>query len=131
MIALELINQRSKHVLKEEALNHADGDRITPRKHAIGDETEAVAKDEEPWYSNLTDGGCEAKASVDYKRSMTSLNAWMSTPMNMMKKESISAPLSRSGDRLIEARSDPKPSDRATHLSFSVLTLLAKESMSN
>ncbi|KAG0498657.1 hypothetical protein HPP92_003348 [Vanilla planifolia] len=53
---------------EEEALNHADGDRITHGQHAIGDETEAAAKDEEPWYSNPTDGGCEAEAGVDYKR---------------------------------------------------------------
>ncbi|KAG0450349.1 hypothetical protein HPP92_026931 [Vanilla planifolia] len=61
VLKLELINQRSKHVLKEEALNHADGDRITPGQHAIGDETE-------PGYSNPTNGGCEAEAGVDYKR---------------------------------------------------------------
>ncbi|KAG0493465.1 hypothetical protein HPP92_004459 [Vanilla planifolia] len=53
---------------KEEALNHVDDDRITHGQHAIGDETEAAAKDEEPWYSNPTDGGCEAEAGVDYKR---------------------------------------------------------------
>ncbi|KAG0447132.1 hypothetical protein HPP92_028472 [Vanilla planifolia] len=29
---------------------------------AIGDEIEVAAKDEEPWHSNLTDGGCEAEA---------------------------------------------------------------------
>ncbi|KAG0450353.1 hypothetical protein HPP92_026935 [Vanilla planifolia] len=46
---------------KEEALNHADGDRITPGQHAIGDETE-------PWYSNPTNGGCETEVGVDYKR---------------------------------------------------------------
>ncbi|KAG0461902.1 hypothetical protein HPP92_020378 [Vanilla planifolia] len=53
---------------EEEALNHADGDRITHGQDAIGDETEAAAKDEEPRYSNPTDGGCEAEAGVDYKR---------------------------------------------------------------
>ncbi|KAG0447849.1 hypothetical protein HPP92_028118 [Vanilla planifolia] len=37
-------------------------------KHAIGDEIEAATKDEEPRYSNPTDGGCEAEAGVDYKR---------------------------------------------------------------
>ncbi|KAG0451102.1 hypothetical protein HPP92_026591 [Vanilla planifolia] len=68
MIGLELINQRSKHVLKEEALNHAVGDRITPSQHAFGDETKAIAKDEEPPYSNMADGGWEAEAGVDYKR---------------------------------------------------------------
>ncbi|KAG0446757.1 hypothetical protein HPP92_028671 [Vanilla planifolia] len=46
---------------KEEALNHANDDVITPRQHAIGDETE-------PWYSNPIDGGCEGEAGVDYKR---------------------------------------------------------------
>ncbi|KAG0459381.1 hypothetical protein HPP92_022509 [Vanilla planifolia] len=50
-----------KTCAKEEALHHADGDRITHGQHAIGDETE-------PWYSNRTDGGCVAEAGVDYKR---------------------------------------------------------------
>ncbi|KAG0484633.1 hypothetical protein HPP92_008712 [Vanilla planifolia] len=46
---------------EEEALNHADDDRITRGQHGIGDE-------KEPWYSNPTDGGCEAEAAVDYKK---------------------------------------------------------------
>ncbi|KAG0448662.1 hypothetical protein HPP92_027714, partial [Vanilla planifolia] len=46
---------------KREALNHVDGDRITPGQHAIGDEIEAAANDEEPRFSNLTDSGCEVE----------------------------------------------------------------------
>ncbi|KAG0450650.1 hypothetical protein HPP92_026827, partial [Vanilla planifolia] len=45
-----------------------DGDKITPGQHVIGDETEAIVKDEEPQYSNPTDGGCKVEACVDYKR---------------------------------------------------------------
>ncbi|KAG0460851.1 hypothetical protein HPP92_021148 [Vanilla planifolia] len=67
---------------EEEALNHVDGDRITSRQHAIGDE-------KEPWYSNPTDGGCEAEAGVITRGNMTSQDAWMSTPMNMMKKVTL------------------------------------------
>ncbi|KAG0462365.1 hypothetical protein HPP92_020841 [Vanilla planifolia] len=51
-------------------------------KHAIGDE-------KEPWYSNPTDGGCEAEAGVITRGNMTSQDAWMSTPMNMMKKVTL------------------------------------------
>ncbi|KAG0495247.1 hypothetical protein HPP92_006241, partial [Vanilla planifolia] len=67
-MGLELINQRSKHVLKEEALNHVDGDRITPGQHTIGDEIDAATKHEEPRYSNTTEGGSEVEVVVDYKR---------------------------------------------------------------
>ncbi|KAG0491334.1 hypothetical protein HPP92_004314 [Vanilla planifolia] len=64
---------------KDEALNHADDDRITPGHHAIGDENE-------PWYSNPTNGGCEAQTRWITSGSMTSRDAWMSTPMNIRKK---------------------------------------------
>ncbi|KAG0447931.1 hypothetical protein HPP92_028095 [Vanilla planifolia] len=64
--SISSLEPKSMKSLKEVEL--PDGDRITPGQHAIGDETEAATKDEEPRYSNLTDGGCKAEAGVDYKR---------------------------------------------------------------